>query len=101
MDENEKIINLEEKKEMEKPKEIQVITGNGELMISPVYEHLEVEKPKLKDNRTIIVPEVKGNSPKKETEESSSENETDCLVDDETIKNEKDEQLQETVKKDD
>lgn len=85
MDENEKVINLEEKKEVEKPKEIQVITGNGELMISPVYEHLEVEKPKPKDNRTIVVPEVKGNSQKKESEESSSENETDSLVEDESL----------------
>lgn len=85
MDENEKVINLEEKKEVEKPKEIQVITGNGELMISPVYEHLEVEKPKPKDNRTIVVPEVKGNSQKKELEESSSENETDSLVEDEPL----------------
>ena len=85
MDENEKVINLEEKKEVEKPKEIQVITGNGELMISPVYEHLEVEKPKPKDNRTIVVPEVKGNSQKKESEESSFENETDSLVEDESL----------------
>ena len=85
MDENEKVINLEENKEVEKPKEIQVITGNGELMISPVYEHLEVEKPKPKDNRTIVVPEVKGNSQKKESEESSSENETDSLVEDESL----------------
>lgn len=88
MDENEKVINLEEENEVEKPKEIQVITGNGELMISPVYEHLEVEKPRPKDNRTIVVPEVKGNSQKKE-EETSSEKETDSLVENENAKNQK------------
>lgn len=46
----------------EAPKKIEVITGNGELTISPVYEHLEVEKPKPKENRKIFIPEVKGNS---------------------------------------
>lgn len=77
MDENEKVINLEEENAVEKPKEIQVITGNGELMISPVYEHLEVEKPRPKDNRTIVVPEVKGNSQKKEEETSSGDSTTE------------------------
>lgn len=77
MDENEKVINLEEESAVEKPKEIQVITGNGELMISPVYEHLEVEKPRPKDNRTIVVPEVKGNSQKKEEETSSGDSTTE------------------------
>ena len=42
------------------PKKIEVVTGDGDLNISPVYEHLEVEKPKPKENREIFIPEVKG-----------------------------------------
>ena len=36
-----------------------MITGDGDLEISPVHEHLEVEKPKPKEDRTILIPEVK------------------------------------------
>lgn len=45
----------------EKPKKIEIINGNGDLNISPVSDYLEVEKPKPKDHRTIIIPEVKDN----------------------------------------
>ena len=44
-------------------KEIEVVTGDGsELDVSPVYEHLNVVKPKTKDEtkkEKIIIPEVK------------------------------------------
>ena len=45
-------------------KEIEVVTGDGtELEFSPVFEHLNVAKPKPKDenekNKKIIIPEVK------------------------------------------
>ena len=46
----------------ETPKKIEVVNGDGDLTISPVYEHLEVEKPKPKVNKKIFIPEVKGNS---------------------------------------
>ncbi len=46
----------------ENPKKIEVVTGDGDLTISPVYEHLEVEKPKPKENKKIFIPEVKKNS---------------------------------------
>ncbi|MCI9038370.1 MAG: hypothetical protein HFJ29_00575 [Clostridia bacterium] len=49
----------EEEKKEETPKKIEVITGDGDLEISPVREHLEVEKPKPKEDRTILIPEVK------------------------------------------
>lgn len=43
--------------------EIQVIAGDGsELEVSPVYEHLNVAKPKTKEDekkKKIIIPEVK------------------------------------------
>lgn len=66
MDENDDMLE-DEKKEK---KEIEVVTGNGDLNISPVYQHLEVEKPKPKENRTIVVPEVKDNISHKESEEN-------------------------------
>ena len=56
--------------EKENPKKIEVVNGDGDLTISPVYEHLEVEKPKPKENREIVIPEVKGDSPKISSEEN-------------------------------
>ncbi len=50
----------------ENPKKIEVVTGDGDLTISPVYEHLEVEKPKPKENKKIFIPEVKGDTKPKE-----------------------------------
>lgn len=46
---------------MEKDKKIEVVSGDGkDLDISPVYEHLEVEKPR-EDNKkkNIIIPKEK------------------------------------------
>lgn len=50
---------MDEEKREDLPKKIEVITGDGDLDISPVREHLEVEKPKPKEDRTIFIPEVK------------------------------------------
>ncbi len=55
--------------EIKEPKKIEVVTGDGNLNISPVYEHIEVEKPRPKDTREVIIPEVKDNVTKKEEEE--------------------------------
>lgn len=43
------------------PKEIEVITGNGkDLNISPVYDHIDIEKPKEKNKKKkVIIPEKK------------------------------------------
>ena len=44
------------------PKKIEVVNGDGkELEISPVYEHLNIAKPKTKEekNKKIIVPQEK------------------------------------------
>ncbi len=49
----------EEEKKEETPKKIEVVAGDGDLDISPVREHLEVEKPKPREDRTIFIPEVK------------------------------------------
>ena len=42
-------------------KKIEVVSGNGKnLKISPVYEHIEIEKPKSKTKKdTIVIPKVK------------------------------------------
>ena len=62
----------EDKKES--PKEIEVVNGDGELTISPVYEHIEGEKPKPKEKREIIVPEVKETpNDRKMTSENNTE----------------------------
>lgn len=62
MEENNQVDEIKEKKEIE------VVTGDGNLNISPVYDHIEVEKPRPKDTREVIVPEIKDNVIKKEEE---------------------------------
>ena len=54
--------------EIKEPKKIEVVTGDGNLNITPVYEHIEVEKPKPKDTRQVIIPEIKDSITKKEEE---------------------------------
>ena len=45
----------------ESKKEIKIVSGNGEnLNISPVYDHIDIEKPnKEKEKKKIIIPEEK------------------------------------------
>lgn len=42
-------------------KKIEIVTGNGkELNISPVYDHIDIEKPKEKNEKQkIIIPQDK------------------------------------------
>ncbi len=46
---------------MEEKKKIEVVSGDGkDLDISPVYQHLEIEKPKEeKKKENIVIPEKK------------------------------------------
>lgn len=46
---------------MDEKRKIEVVTGDGsDLNISPVYQHLEVEKPKEENKKeNIIIPEEK------------------------------------------
>ena len=48
---------------MDEKKKIEVVTGNGsDLDISPVYQHIEVEKPKEEIKKeNIVIPEEKNN----------------------------------------
>ena len=45
--------------ENKEAKKIEVVAGDGDLNISPVSRYIEVEKPKPKENKEIVVPEVK------------------------------------------
>ncbi len=47
-------------------KEIEIVSGNGkDLNISPVYDHIDIEKPKeKKDNKKVIIPEGNKNNKK-------------------------------------
>ena len=45
---------------MDEKKKIEIVTGDGkDLDISPVYHHLEVEKPKNKKKENIVIPKEK------------------------------------------
>lgn len=69
MEENKNILKDENIDENNEQKKIEVITGDGDLNISPVYDHIEVEKPKPKDTCEVIVPEVKDTVNKADTTE--------------------------------
>jgi len=75
--------NIEEKEQ----KKIEIVTGNGDLTISPVYEHLEVEKPRPKENRTIVVPEVKDEITRKEDTSSEQSDEENQDIDEDVTNN--------------
>ena len=50
-----------EEKKNEK-KKIKVVSGDGNIQISPVSSHLDIEKPKARKNRDeIIIPKEKKN----------------------------------------
>lgn len=56
--------------EKDNKKEIEVINGDGtNLVISPVYEHINAAKPKSKDKnpKNIIVPGEKKNDDKEDS----------------------------------
>ncbi len=76
MEDDENLVNEENK-----PKKIEVVAGDGELNISPVSRYIEVEKPRPKDNRKIVIPDVKeavsnkkNNSSKDNTNNTSNAN---------------------------
>ena len=60
---------IENKKE---EKKIKVVTGDGKINISPVSTHLEVERPHRKNDKDIIIPDVKKEIP--ESKDSKDNN---------------------------
>ena len=56
---------MSNEKNEKKNKKIKVVSGNGKIDISPVYKHLQVEKPKIQEKKkNIIIPEENTNSQK-------------------------------------
>lgn len=50
----------DKKEKRDNKKKIKVVSGNGKIDISPVYDHLEIEKPKIEEKKkNIIIPEEK------------------------------------------
>ena len=46
--------------EEKKNKKIEVVSGGNDLNISPVYDHIVIEKPKeKKEKKNIIIPQEK------------------------------------------
>lgn len=47
--------------EEKKPKKIEIVTGKGDdLNISPVYDHIDIEKPKdEKEKKKVVIPKEK------------------------------------------
>ncbi len=50
----------DKKEKKDNKKKIKVVSGNGKIDISPVYDHLEIERPKIEEKKkNIIIPEEK------------------------------------------
>lgn len=59
---------------MSDEKEIKVVNGNGdELEISPVYDHLDIEKPDTNKRKEIVVPKIKKKEENKEEKDDNDE----------------------------
>lgn len=51
---------MDENEYKSEKKEIEVIKGDGDLDISPVHDHIDIERPdKEKEKKKIIIPEEK------------------------------------------
>lgn len=60
MDEEKNIDNMVVEENKPEKKEIEVIQGDGDLNISPVYDHIDIERPeKEKEKKDIVIPEEK------------------------------------------
>ena len=75
---------IDENEEKKEKKDIEVITGDGEnLDISPVYDHIKIDKPDVNRDRKkqIIIPNAKeetdDDSDDTQDEENSEENKKD------------------------
>ncbi len=73
MEDDENSVNEQNKE----PKKIEVVTGNGDLTISPVSRYIDVEKPRPKENREIVIPEVKDTVSNNKTDSSKDNNSND------------------------
>ncbi len=61
---------------MSDDRKIEVINGNGDdLEISPVYDHLDIEKPNTEKKKEIVIPKEKKKEDKDVEEKDSDEEE--------------------------
>jgi len=61
---------------MSDDKKIEVINGNGDdLEISPVYDHLDIEKPNTEKKKEIVIPKEKKKEDKDVEEKDTDEEE--------------------------
>lgn len=65
---------------MSDDRKIEVINGNGDdLEISPVYDHLDIEKPNTEKKKEIVIPKEKKKEDKDVEEKDSDEEEQATL----------------------
>ena len=57
-------------------RKIEVVNGNGDdLEISPVYDHLDIEKPNTEKKKEIVIPNEKKKEEDKDVEETDTDEE--------------------------
>ena len=58
---------------MDEKRKIEVVPGDGDLEISPVYEHIEIQKPKNDERKeNIVIPEEKESIQEKSEEDEEN-----------------------------
>ena len=63
---------------MSDDRKIEVVNGNGDdLEISPVYDHLDIEKPNTKKKKEIVIPKEKKSEEDKEEEDENKDDEVE------------------------
>lgn len=61
---------------MSDDRKIEVVNGNGDdLEISPVYDHLDIEKPNTEKKKEIVIPKEKKKEDKDEEDSKNDEDE--------------------------
>ena len=61
---------------MSDDRKIEVVNGNGDdLEISPVYDHLDIEKPNTEKKKEIVIPKEKKKEDKDVEEKDTDEEE--------------------------
>ncbi len=63
---------------MSDDKKFEVVNGNGDdLEISPVYDHLDIEKPNMEKKDKIVIPKEKKVEEKEHKEEDKKDDKDD------------------------
>ena len=63
---------------MSDDRKIEVVNGNGDdLEISPVYDHLDIEKPNTEKKKEIVIPKAKKKEEDNDEDDSQDDEETE------------------------